>query len=197
VTTRTPSVSSTSAGASAGRERAATSGTLITTDRSGPGRPAQPEHQPTYRCDCGNALWLRRWTPPQALRAQRYALRESRDEQRLPGVRPRPSGQEQTLIPPDSHSAGTADPPEPELCTTFDQKGSAMTHVCCPRCRLRFSPAASAYITDCPECGEPPQHITNLESALGFRLLGPEDLPIELPQAVAVSLPAPEPGTRP
>jgi len=71
-----------------------------------------------------------------------------------------------------------------------------MTHVCCPRCRLRFTPAASAYIATCPECGEPPQQMTS-ESALGFRLLGPEDLPIELPQAIAASLPAPEPGTRP
>jgi hypothetical protein len=69
-----------------------------------------------------------------------------------------------------------------------------MTHVCCPRCRLRFTAAASAYIAACPECGEPPQQITS-ESALGFRLVGPEDLPIELPQAVAVSIPLPEPGT--
>ena len=27
-----------------------------------------------------------------------------------------------------------------------------MTHVCCPRCRLRFTPAAAAYIVACPEC---------------------------------------------
>jgi hypothetical protein len=71
-----------------------------------------------------------------------------------------------------------------------------MTHVCCPRCRLRFTPAASAYIAACPECGEPPEQMTS-ESAMGFRLLGPEDLPIELPLAIAASFPAPEPGTRP
>ena len=71
-----------------------------------------------------------------------------------------------------------------------------MTHVCCPRCRLRFTPAASAYITACPECGEPPQQTTSLEGTLGFRLLGPEDPPIEQPQAVAVSIPVPEPRTR-
>jgi hypothetical protein len=70
------------------------------------------------------------------------------------------------------------------------------THVCCPHCRLRFTPAAAAYIGACPECGEPPQQITSLESIFGFRLLGPEDLPIDVPQAVAVSIPAPEPGTR-
>ena len=70
-----------------------------------------------------------------------------------------------------------------------------MTHVCCPRCWLRFTPAAAAYIAACPECGEPLQE-TNSQSALGFRLLGPEDLPIELAQAVAVSIPLPEPGTQ-
>lgn len=70
-----------------------------------------------------------------------------------------------------------------------------MTHVCCPRCRLRFTAAASAYITACPQCGEQPQTITSAASALGFRLLGAEDLPIESPEAIAVSLPVPEPGT--
>lgn len=71
-----------------------------------------------------------------------------------------------------------------------------MTHLCCPPCRLRFTPASSTYIAACPECGEPPQQISNPESALGFRLLGPEDLPLELPQAVAIALPAPELGPR-
>ena len=68
----------------------------------------------------------------------------------------------------------------------------AMTHLCCPRCRLRFTAAAAAYITACPKCGESPQ-LTSSESSLGFRLFGPEDLPHELPQAVAVSVPVPEP----
>jgi hypothetical protein len=90
----------------------------------------------------------------------------------------------------------TAKPPSDARlsCHTFNQKGSVMTHVCCPCCRLRFTPAAAAYIVACPECGEPPHQITS-QSALGFRLLGPEDLPIDLPQAVAVSIAAPEPGT--
>jgi hypothetical protein len=70
-----------------------------------------------------------------------------------------------------------------------------MTPVCCLGCRLRFTPAASAYIVACPECGEPPKPITSLESVFGFRLLGPEDLPIDLPIALAVSIPMPEPGT--
>jgi hypothetical protein len=70
-----------------------------------------------------------------------------------------------------------------------------MTHLCCPRCRLRFTPAASAYIVACPKCAEPPQP-SNLHSTFGFLLFGPEDLPHELPQAVAVSILIPQPGTR-
>lgn len=71
-----------------------------------------------------------------------------------------------------------------------------MTHLCCPNCRLRFTPAAAAYIAGCPECGEPPRQLSS-EGALGFRLVGPEDLPIDLPEAIAASIPAPEPDTRP
>jgi hypothetical protein len=51
-----------------------------------------------------------------------------------------------------------------------------MTHVCCPRCRLLFTPAAAAYIIVCPECGDSPQRIASLERSFGFRLVGPEDL---------------------
>ena len=69
-----------------------------------------------------------------------------------------------------------------------------MTHLCCAPCRLRFTPAAAAYFIACPECGEPPQLIAGLERTFGFRLVGPEDLPHELPYAVAVSFPAPKPG---
>jgi len=72
----------------------------------------------------------------------------------------------------------------------------AMTHLCCPRCRLRFTPAAAAYIVACPECGGLPQVFTSLERTFGFRLLGPEDLPHELPYATAVSITLPDPGAR-
>lgn len=71
-----------------------------------------------------------------------------------------------------------------------------MTHVCCPGCRLRFTPAASAYMVACPQCGEPPQRVSRLEATLGFRLVGSEALATELPEAIAVSIPVPEPGTR-
>jgi predicted RNA-binding Zn-ribbon protein involved in translation (DUF1610 family) len=71
-----------------------------------------------------------------------------------------------------------------------------MIPLCCPSCRLRFTPAAGAYLAACPECGELPQVVVALERTFGFRLVGPEDLPHELPQAVAASIPVPEPGTR-
>jgi hypothetical protein len=67
-----------------------------------------------------------------------------------------------------------------------------MTHLCCPRCRLRFTPAAGAYLASCPGCGEPPQP-SSLEDTFGFRIFRLEDIPQPLPEAVAVSIPAPEP----
>jgi hypothetical protein len=69
-----------------------------------------------------------------------------------------------------------------------------MTDACCPRCRLRFTPAAAAYIVACPECGDLPLPIGGLERTFGFRLVGPEDLPHELPCAAAVAMTFPEPG---
>jgi hypothetical protein len=69
-----------------------------------------------------------------------------------------------------------------------------MTPVCCPGCRLRFTPAAAARLVACPECGEPPQRIASFERAVGFRLFGPQDIPHALPQAIAVSIPVAEPG---
>jgi hypothetical protein len=68
-----------------------------------------------------------------------------------------------------------------------------MTHLCCPRCRLRFSPAAGAYLVACPECGELPQS-SSLEATVGFRMFRLEHGANSLPEAVAVSLLIPEPG---
>ena len=73
-------------------------------------------------------------------------------------------------------------------------KGSVMTPVCCPRCRLRFTPAAAADLVTCPECGGPPERIVSFEQLLGFRLFGPQDIPHSMPQAVAVSIPVHVPG---
>jgi len=72
----------------------------------------------------------------------------------------------------------------------------AGTNLCCAHCRLRFTPAAAAYIHACPECGEEPQPIARLELTFGFRFVGPEDLSHELPYAIAHSLTLPEPGAR-
>jgi hypothetical protein len=67
----------------------------------------------------------------------------------------------------------------------------AMTHLCCPTCRLRFI-LATAYLDACPECGEPLQ-ASSLRATVGFRLMGLEDVPHPLPQAVAASIPVSEP----
>ena len=78
------------------------------------------------------------------------------------------------------------------------RKGSVMTHVCCPSCRLRFTPAAAAYLVACPQCGEPPQTVAGAQRIFGFRLFEPQDPAPALPEALAVSMPVPDPrGTRP
>jgi hypothetical protein len=70
-----------------------------------------------------------------------------------------------------------------------------MTHACCPSCRIRFTPAAAAYLAACPECGGRPQACDGLQGIVGFRLFRLEDAPDLLPEAVAVSLPIPDPGS--
>jgi hypothetical protein len=66
---------------------------------------------------------------------------------------------------------------------------------CCPSCRLRFPPIAAAYLTACPECGAIPTTVDRPGSLLGFRLLDPVDVPYTLPEAISVSLPAPQHGS--
>ena len=68
-----------------------------------------------------------------------------------------------------------------------------MTHVCCPSCRLRFTPAAAAYLEACPTCGGPPQPSASVESTLGFRLIATDQIRLDaLPDAVAAALPPPD-----
>ena len=71
-----------------------------------------------------------------------------------------------------------------------------MSSACCPDCRLRFTPAVAGYLTACPECGKPPQPMTSQEGVLGYRLFTPEDAPAALPEAIAVSMPIPDPNGR-
>jgi hypothetical protein len=69
-----------------------------------------------------------------------------------------------------------------------------MTHACCASCRIRFTSEAAAYLTCCPVCGEPPQRLTGLAGAVGYRLFRLEDAALTLPDAVEVSMPIPDPG---
>ena len=59
-----------------------------------------------------------------------------------------------------------------------------MTHVGCPSCRLRFTAAEAGY----PVCGLRLQPIAGAEGVVGFRLFVLEDVPRDLPEAVAVSI---------
>lgn len=68
-----------------------------------------------------------------------------------------------------------------------------MTAACCADCRMRFSPAAAAYLTACPACGEPLEPQAGLAGAVGCRLFRLEDLPGGLPEAIEVSMPIPRP----
>jgi hypothetical protein len=70
-----------------------------------------------------------------------------------------------------------------------------MTQIGCPDCRLRFTAALASHIPSCPECGRPSEPIARAEDAIGFRLFVVEDAPRALPDALAVSIPVPDPGT--
>lgn len=75
-----------------------------------------------------------------------------------------------------------------------------MIRTCCPECRLRFSSAATVYLDACPECGQPPQAVSTLQSVVGFRLIRLEAFPRVDPEAAAaaISMPIQDPtGGRP
>jgi len=64
-----------------------------------------------------------------------------------------------------------------------------MTRLSCPSCRLRFTPAAAARLTTCPECGRFLQVAMSAEEILGHRLFDPSDSPAALPVAAEMALP--------
>jgi hypothetical protein len=67
-----------------------------------------------------------------------------------------------------------------------------MTHLCCPPCRLRFTPAAAAHLDACPGCGEP-LRASSLSGTVGFVLFRLNDVPPSLPEAVAESIAVADP----
>ena len=64
-----------------------------------------------------------------------------------------------------------------------------MTRLSCPSCRLRFTAAATATITTCPDCGQDLEAVISAEDTLGFRLFRPLDPQPESPMAVEAALP--------
>ena len=69
-----------------------------------------------------------------------------------------------------------------------------MTHVGCPCCQLRLTSAMAAQLLACPECGRSLRVIGTAESAVGFSLFVPQDALNPLPEAIAVSVPLPDPA---
>jgi predicted nucleic acid-binding Zn-ribbon protein len=64
-----------------------------------------------------------------------------------------------------------------------------MTRVSCPSCRLRFTGAAAAILTTCPDCGRELQAVPSAEATLGYRLFEPFEPERALPMAGEVALP--------
>ena len=54
--------------------------------------------------------------------------------------------------------------------STFNTKGSTMTHVSCSSCRLRFARALAAHLAECPLCGTLLDRSTDAEPTLGYWL---------------------------
>jgi predicted nucleic acid-binding Zn-ribbon protein len=64
-----------------------------------------------------------------------------------------------------------------------------MTRMSCPNCQLRFTSAAAAILTTCPDCGRELQAAVSAEAMLGYRLFEPFEPEHALPMAVEVALP--------
>ena len=68
-----------------------------------------------------------------------------------------------------------------------------MTRLSCPSCRLRFTRAATATVTTCPDCGRDLEAVESAEAMLGFRLFTIVDPGPALPMAVEAALPIDDP----
>jgi hypothetical protein len=64
-----------------------------------------------------------------------------------------------------------------------------MTRLSCPTCRLRFSGAATATLTTCPDCCRPLEAVGSAEATLGCRLFAPTDPLPALPMAIEAAMP--------
>jgi DNA-binding NarL/FixJ family response regulator len=109
-----------------------------------------------------------------------------------PGTRRGPREAPRSPSPPGIGGLGLPDPTSPRRtlgCPGAQTKGSSMTRLSCPSCQLRFSAAAAASITTCPDCGRQLEAVISAEDTLGFRLFTPLDPQPELPMAVEAALP--------
>lgn len=70
-----------------------------------------------------------------------------------------------------------------------------MTRACCPGCQIRFTSGAATFLAACPDCGEPLQPSDELQQVVGFRRFRLEDIPPPLAEAIAASIPIPDPET--
>jgi hypothetical protein len=65
-----------------------------------------------------------------------------------------------------------------------------MTRVCCPGCRVRFTRAMEASLTECPSCGG---QLAPRPNELGYQLFdAPQPQPLLVQALVASRRPAPE-----
>lgn len=55
---------------------------------------------------------------------------------------------------------------------------------CCQSCRLRFTPDAAQFLTDCPECGTPLTLAGMPRRLVGFRLFDPLDIADVIPDPI-------------
>ena len=105
-------------------------------------------------------------------------------------------------VPSARTTAATTDgaaPPDQDGARRLDSavlgllwKGSPMTHICCPTCRLRFARATAAHFADCPHCGGTLTRLPGARWVMGFRLADAE-IPDAVPIAAAGALTDPIP----